>query len=110
VKIINQVFFKNMQKIFLGIFLTVLFLAGLAGFYFYTKYTKIVVKDSGSKFVLPSPKISESPARIEINILLLGYGGGSHEGGTLTDTMMVVSINPTTKAATFISGRNRMRR
>lgn len=38
-----------------------------------------------------------------INILLLGVGGENHPGGTLSDTMMVVSIDPKTKQAAALS-------
>ena len=38
-----------------------------------------------------------------INILLLGIGGSGHPGGTLSDTMMVVSIDPRTKTAALLS-------
>jgi polyisoprenyl-teichoic acid--peptidoglycan teichoic acid transferase len=37
------------------------------------------------------------------NILILGIGGGNHEGPDLTDTMMVVSLNPAAKSMTLIS-------
>jgi LCP family protein required for cell wall assembly len=37
------------------------------------------------------------------NILLLGVGGGTHEGADLTDTMMVVSLNTTGQSASFVS-------
>ena len=38
-----------------------------------------------------------------INILLLGMGGIKHEGGYLTDTIMLVSIEPSTKKVAMIS-------
>lgn len=38
-----------------------------------------------------------------INILLLGYGGPGHDGPYLTDTMMVVSVQPSTKSVALIS-------
>ena len=38
-----------------------------------------------------------------INILLLGLGGADHPGGTLTDTMMVASIDPQNKKIAFLS-------
>ncbi|MBI4037224.1 LCP family protein [Candidatus Daviesbacteria bacterium] len=38
-----------------------------------------------------------------VNVLLLGMAGGKHEGATLTDTIMVVSFNTTTKKVTLIS-------
>ncbi|MCW1930440.1 MAG: LCP family protein [Candidatus Kerfeldbacteria bacterium] len=38
-----------------------------------------------------------------INILLLGKGGANYPGGTLTDTIMVASVQPSTKKVTLIS-------
>jgi len=38
-----------------------------------------------------------------INILLLGMGGKNHEGGYLTDTIILASIEPSTKKVSMIS-------
>lgn len=38
-----------------------------------------------------------------MNILLMGIGGLNHDGGTLTDTIMVASIKPSTKQTALIS-------
>jgi anionic cell wall polymer biosynthesis LytR-Cps2A-Psr (LCP) family protein len=38
-----------------------------------------------------------------INILLLGIGGEGHDGGNLTDTIMVVSVKPSTKQIALLS-------
>ena len=38
-----------------------------------------------------------------INILLLGMGGANHPGGTLTDTIMVLSIDPNDKSLAMLS-------
>lgn len=38
-----------------------------------------------------------------INILLLGIGGGAHEGPNLTDTIIFVSIDPKAKKVTMIT-------
>ncbi len=38
-----------------------------------------------------------------INILLLGVGGAKHAGGTLTDTIMLLSIKPKEKKAALLS-------
>lgn len=38
-----------------------------------------------------------------INILLLGIGGAGHDGGNLSDTIMVASIDPRTKDVAMIS-------
>jgi LCP family protein required for cell wall assembly len=39
----------------------------------------------------------------KVNILLLGTGGGSHDGPNLTDTIIFASIDPASKSATLIS-------
>ena len=44
---------------------------------------------------------SEGDGRI--NILLLGLGGKNHPGGNLTDTVMLVSINPQDKTVVLLS-------
>jgi len=41
--------------------------------------------------------------RDRINILLLGIGGKNHDGGFLTDTMMIVSVQPSTKKVAMVS-------
>jgi polyisoprenyl-teichoic acid--peptidoglycan teichoic acid transferase len=38
-----------------------------------------------------------------VNILLLGIGGGRHQGPNLTDTIIFASIDPKTKKATLVS-------
>jgi LCP family protein required for cell wall assembly len=38
-----------------------------------------------------------------INILALGIGGGGHDGPTLSDTIMVISIDPKTKDVAMLS-------
>lgn len=45
----------------------------------------------------------KAPEKTVYNFLLLGYGGGNHEGTYLTDTMMVVNINLTTKKVLLFS-------
>jgi len=41
--------------------------------------------------------------RDRINILLLGMGGKQHDGGYLTDTIMLVSLEPSTKKVAMLS-------
>ncbi|MDD3285298.1 MAG: LCP family protein [Patescibacteria group bacterium] len=38
-----------------------------------------------------------------VNILLLGMGGANHDGGYLADTIMLVSLRPSTKQAALLS-------
>ncbi len=37
------------------------------------------------------------------NLVVLGYGGGSHDGANLTDSLLVISLNPSDSATTLIS-------
>lgn len=56
-----------------------------------------------NKFVLnPSIQLKTEKSG-NINILILGIGGGTHEGPDLTDTMILASINPSKNQANFIS-------
>jgi polyisoprenyl-teichoic acid--peptidoglycan teichoic acid transferase len=38
-----------------------------------------------------------------VNVVVLGYGGAGHDGAYLTDSMMVVSLDPATGGTTLIS-------
>lgn len=78
----------------------------LAGFLVvYTTYNKMVVKSKKVKtetLVKTEPTPTPDPLA-PYSILLLGYGGGDHEGGTTTDTMMVAKIDPRNKEISLIS-------
>ncbi len=74
--------------------------------YVYGTYSRISVN---SPFKKPSPTPTSSPIPDTFNqgqqhvSLLMGYGGGNHEGGLLTDTMMLVIVDPPTKTITLLS-------
>ncbi|MBI3620089.1 LCP family protein [Candidatus Roizmanbacteria bacterium] len=62
------------------------------------------VKQFYSKVYTPTGRsVGPSAEKTAYNILLLGYGGGGHEGAYLTDTMMVLHFDLQTKKATLIS-------
>jgi LCP family protein required for cell wall assembly len=48
---------------------------------------------------LPTANVADS----RYAFLLLGYGGGGHDGAYLTDSMMVVIVDPTRKTMTLLS-------
>jgi anionic cell wall polymer biosynthesis LytR-Cps2A-Psr (LCP) family protein len=48
----------------------------------------------------------ESPQnelRSGFNLLLIGYGGSGHSGGTLADALVVLNFNPNTKRVSRVS-------
>lgn len=62
--------------------------------------------DFGSAISTQNPLSTQTrymTAGDRINLLVLGYGGGDHNGPNLTDSMIVVSINPQDNATTMIS-------
>jgi LCP family protein required for cell wall assembly len=50
-----------------------------------------------------NPNLLKGEGSGRVNILLLGRGGGNHEGPDLTDSLMVVSIDPVNNKAILIS-------
>ena len=73
----------------------------LLGIYFYLSSKKVFVR-------LPEP---ESFSQIETsdipgnftNVVLLGYGGAGHEGGSLMDAIILLAVEPQEKKAAMIS-------
>lgn len=50
----------------------------------------------------PTPVPTPEPPK-DLTVLLLGYGGGTHDGGLLTDTIMIVRVDPEQKYIALIS-------
>lgn len=74
-----------------------------SGIFFLIKsYRSIVVKPNIPQTVSPTATPTPDPLR-PISILLLGYGGGKHEGGRLSDSMMVVRIEPRNRQIRLVS-------
>ena len=48
-------------------------------------------------------ELSEESKTKGLNYLFLGYGGAGHDGGNLSDVIMVIHIDPENKKATLIS-------
>jgi polyisoprenyl-teichoic acid--peptidoglycan teichoic acid transferase len=84
--------------------LTVAFFAIKA---FLTTHRIISRNNTGSALALNDGKCDPNRVKKEgdcrINILLLGIGGAGHEGPNLTDTVMVMSIDPKTKDVAMLS-------
>lgn len=86
---------QGQKKVFvLLIFLAVLF--GVVGARFW-KYLSIGLQ------IFTNNKIELKQSQQRVNLLLLGVGGGTHEGPDLTDTIILASIDINTKEAVLIS-------
>lgn len=77
------------------IFLIVEGIAALFSNYNFGGFTK--------KAILTIASGIESDKYGNINVLLLGVGGLNHEGGTLTDTIMLAGVNPSKEKVTLLS-------
>src|SRR5579872_4754163 len=90
---------KRFAKIFFVLFLVII------------AYLAYRVHNFQNKVFINSTQASQSDASISdhfssktpFNILLLGYGGGTHDGAYLTDSMVVVHIDPSKQKTTLIS-------
>ncbi|MFA7676171.1 MAG: LCP family protein [Candidatus Shapirobacteria bacterium] len=71
----------------------------------FLKYRQIVVKVKEFPIfpnISPTPTPTPDPDK-PFSILLMGYGGGAHEGGTLTDSILVAQFIPLEKKIKLIS-------
>jgi len=95
------------KKFWIGLVLILLLLAGAIFGYGYWKgiFTKNYSGSSPFLKMLSGEKDVELKGEGDgrINILLLGAGGSSHPGGTLTDSIEVVSIDPINNTMAMLS-------
>ncbi|MEK7111731.1 MAG: hypothetical protein AAB875_00225, partial [Patescibacteria group bacterium] len=74
-----------MKRILIPFFIAAIFAVIFGGSYFLGKFSKVLVKGD----VLPPTQSTATPRETDeektLSILLLGYGGPGHEGGTLSD-------------------------
>ena len=94
--------FKKVLLIFIILNLSVAIFFGIFGL---IKYRQMVVKvkqNTLAKNVTPTVTPTPDPNQ-PFSILLMGYGGGLHEGGTLTDSIIVAQFVPTEKKIKLIS-------
>lgn len=91
-----------MRKTFL--FLSIVLIVGLVGMYLWLGSIKNKIFITQGKTVVSLRGVHEHFAdKTPVNILLLGYGGGNHDGAYLTDSMMVVHIEPKLSKIVLIS-------
>lgn len=95
----------NSQKVLLGLFSFGVFTIGLLGSYL---TLTLINKPKAPQASTPQEEETQEPfepINIEgsYNVVLLGSGGEGHSGGTLTDSIIIVSIDPTNKKASLVS-------
>jgi LCP family protein required for cell wall assembly len=81
---------------------------GLGGLLFGKGYLKLhkVFQGGSSAAALKAevdPTLLKGEGDGRVNVLLLGVGGAQHNGGDLTDTVMIASIDPVNNQAALIS-------
>jgi polyisoprenyl-teichoic acid--peptidoglycan teichoic acid transferase len=84
------------KLILAGIFLFLLAIVTAVGVYSYLTYQHIFVQSPyKTPMPSPSPHIELGFNNLEpYSVLMLGYGGGSHEGGRLSDSMILAHVVP----------------
>lgn len=96
------------KKYLLGVISAGVFLIGFGGSYLIltlTQKPKIVTSTPAPE---PGPEETQGPfepinTQTSYNVVLLGSGGEGHSGGTLTDSIVVVSVDSKNKKATLVS-------
>lgn len=78
------------------------FISVVSSYLYFARASFVEVKDEAVKLQkAPSTLAVDSPDTF--NILLLGYGGAGHDGGGLTDSITVASINTKEKEVVLVS-------
>lgn len=93
-----------LRRIIATLLLFILFIGCALASFLYFNYKKIVVTPTIVENRDPNASPTPTPdPEAPFNVLLLGYGGAGHEGGDLTDTMIVAHVEPKNKKVTLIS-------
>ena len=93
---------KLLKRIFLTIMVILVFTTASLGTYFFLSAKKMFV---GKEVVEPEkPRVKiDIDEKSLYNILLLGYGGEGHDGGMLSDTLIIANIDVKNKRVNLIS-------
>lgn len=96
---------KTWKIILISIVIVLVAIAAWLGISAYSAMKKITALSGDSLFNVFSKSSQQIKGQSEgrTNILLLGMGGSNHPGGTLSDTIMVISIDWQTKKMAMIS-------
>jgi len=82
---------------------SLIFISAVVASYFIFSLKKVFVETPPSQEETSDVTPVASPSGDFINVLLLGYGGAGHDGGSLMDTIILVSLETKEKKAALIS-------
>ncbi len=93
------------ETLTLAIFLVGIFVVGILISYFGLSKYLPGSKNTTNAFLSATPKAinNNNPQKGIYNVLLLGYGGGNHDGTYLTDSIIIVHVDTNTHKANLIS-------
>jgi anionic cell wall polymer biosynthesis LytR-Cps2A-Psr (LCP) family protein len=102
---------ENWQNILIGFLLIGIFILGFFIAYLSLSLSKVFVKNTTTDSPIASVDNNikfNTPIKIDdqkgiFNTVLLGYGGGIHSGGYLTDSIIIIHVNTNSKKAALIS-------
>ena len=88
-------------KILFSLIFIAVFLISFVSTFIFLNYKRSVVEKPEKQSTNEDIQIKKIEG--EINILLLGYGGAGHEGGTLSDSILILNLNTEKKHAALIA-------
>lgn len=91
------------RKILAVVFLVSVFSAAITTFLLYKNRSPKPISKTSSILEKLENHTPEDPKKTSFNILLLGYGGGGHSGGGLSDALLLANINTLTKKVNLIA-------
>ena len=96
------------KKLIIGFGFMLAFAASMAASYLYFNSTKVIATEDGvvepkAAVLQFSTEFEPVDPEISYNILLLGYGGEGHDGGDLSDVLIVANVDPEKKKMSLIS-------
>lgn len=96
---------RAVKRLFTLLFAAALFAGGFLGWKFYQDASKVTGNKNPIALLASFTPTNLKTTNGRVNILLAGYStdDSGHQGASLTDSIMIVSINPTDKSAVLIS-------
>jgi polyisoprenyl-teichoic acid--peptidoglycan teichoic acid transferase len=104
--LVKRVKWRGLRR---GLAIAMVLVITLSGLVFSQSYLKLHKVFKGSAGTAAALKANVSPDLLKgegsgrVNVLLMGRGGGNHDGPDLTDSMMLVSIDPVNHTSTLLS-------